>query len=117
MATDQVVPRIQPRIVRVEDRTSLADRARPPNVAAGLQIVRTEQSMVAPDTAESAEQISSVQGPGLDEAATSRDYLQALEMISTAARTMTSIEDESQRIRANALALTHRVRSERIEAD
>ena len=30
---------------------------------------------------------------------------------------MTTIEDESQRIRVNALALTQRVRSERIEAE
>ena len=82
-----------------------------------IQIVRAERSIVARDTSESAEPIASTQGPGLDEAARSRDYLQALEMISTAARTMTSIEDESQRIRVNALALTQRVRSERIEAD
>ena len=59
-----------------------------------------------------------MQGSRLDEAAAkSRDYLQALELIGTAARTMTTIEDESQRIRVNAFALTERVRSERIEAD
>lgn len=121
MANDQRVPRVQPRIVRVEGRTSQADRARLSNVAAALapiQIVRTERSIVARDTSESAEPVASPQGPGLDEATEkSRDYLQALEMISTAARTMTSIEDESQRIRVNALALTQRVRSERMEAD
>jgi hypothetical protein len=121
MATDQSVPRIQPRIVRVEDRTSWADRARPAGAAAGLipiQIVRTERSIVARDTSESADPTSSMPGPDFDDvAAKSRDYLQALEMIGTAARTMTSIEDESQRIRVNALALTQRVRSERIEAE
>ena len=121
MATDQAVPRIQPRIVRIEDRTSQADRARPLNAATGLlpvQIVRTERSILGRDTSDTAEPFSSMQGPGLDEAAAkSRDYLQVLDMISTAARTMTSIEDESQRIRVNAFALTERVRSERIEAE
>jgi HPt (histidine-containing phosphotransfer) domain-containing protein len=103
----------------VEDRTSRADRARLPGTATGLipiQIVRTERSIVARDTSDSADPISAMQGPGFDETK-SRDYLQALEMIGTAARTMTSIEDESQRIRVNALALTQRVRSERIEAE
>jgi hypothetical protein len=38
-------------------------------------------------------------------------------MISSAARTITSLEDESQRIKANAFALTQRVRSERLETD
>jgi hypothetical protein len=121
MATDQRVPRIQPRLVRVEGRTSQADHARLLNAATGLipvQIVRTERSIVGRDTSEPAEPMSSMQGLGPDEAAAkSRDCLQALEMIGAAARTMTSIEDESQRIRVNALALTQRVRSERIEAD
>jgi hypothetical protein len=121
MATDQRVSRVQPRIVRVEDRTSQADYPRPPNAATGLipiQIVRSERSIVGRDTSERAEPISSMQGSRPDEGpAKSRDYLQALELISTAARTMTSIEDESQRIRVNAFALTERVRSERFEAD
>ena len=121
MATDQRVSRVQPRLISVEGHASLADHARLPNAAAGvipIQIVRTERSITTLDASESAEPIASTQGPGPDEAAAkSRDYLQALEMISTAARTMTSIEDESQRIRVNALALTHRVRSERIEAE
>ena len=121
MATDQAVPRVQPRLIRIEGHTSQDDRARLPNATAALipiQIVRTERSIAARDVPDSAEPIPSTQDAGPDEAAAkSREYLQALEMISTAARTMTSIEDESQRIRVNALALTHRVRSERIEAE
>jgi NAD(P)-dependent dehydrogenase (short-subunit alcohol dehydrogenase family) len=55
---------------------------------------------------------------GDDEApAKPRNHLESLELISTAARTMASIEDESQRIRANAFAPTQRVRSERLEID
>jgi len=105
-------------VVRVESYTSRADRARPPNAATGLQIVRTERSVVARGTSEPAEPILPGQGPDPGEAAAkSHDYLHALEMISSAARAMTNIEDESQRIRVNALALTQRVRSERIEAD
>jgi DNA repair exonuclease SbcCD ATPase subunit len=43
-------------------------------------------------------------------------YLQALELISGAAHTMASIEDQSQRIQAKALELTQRARSDRLEA-
>ena len=54
---------------------------------------------------------------GGDAQAQSPNYLEALEMISSAALTMASIEDQSHRIRANAFALTQRVRSERFETD
>jgi hypothetical protein len=118
MATDQGTARIQPRLVRVEDSTSQSDPAGPPSSAARLiQIVQTERSSLARST-EAAEPNASIQVSGDDEAAEqSRNYLQTLEIISCAARTMASIEDESQRIRANAFALTQRVRSERLETD
>jgi hypothetical protein len=119
MATDQRAARIQPRLVRVEDRTSQPDRAGPPNsVARLIQVVQTEMSSLASSTSESAEPSASIQVSGDDETAElSRNYLQTLEMISSAARTITSLEDESQRIKANAFALTQRVRSERLETD
>jgi hypothetical protein len=119
MATDQKTARIQPRLVRVEDRTTQADPACPPSSAARLiQVVQAERSGVASGTSEAAEPIASIQVAGDDEASSqARNYLQTLEMISSAARTMATIEDESQRIRANAFALTQRVRSERLEAD
>jgi hypothetical protein len=119
MATDQRMPKLQPRLVRVEDRTTQADPASPSNPAVRLiQVVQAERSSIATRTSESAEPIASIQVAGDDEASSqARNYLQTLEMISTAARTMASIEDESQRIRANAFALTQRVRSERLETD
>jgi hypothetical protein len=119
MATDQRIPRIQPRLVRVEDRATQADPASPPNSATRLiQVIQTEQSSLARSTPEAAEPTASIQIAGDDEnAVQSRNYLQTLEMISSAARTITSLEDESQRIRANAFALTQRVRSERLETD
>jgi isoleucyl-tRNA synthetase len=119
MATDQKMLRIQPRLVRVEDRTTPADSADSPHSATRLiQVVQTEPARVAPVTPASAEPTASIQVPGDDEAAVqSRNYLHTLEMIGSAARTMVSIEEESQRIRANAFALTQRVRSERLETD
>jgi hypothetical protein len=117
MATDQRTARIQPRLVRVED-SSQPDRVGSPNsVARLIQVVQTEMSSLASSTAESAEP-SAIQVSGDDETAEqSRNYLHTLEMISSAARTITSLEDESQRIKANAFALTQRVRSERLETD
>jgi len=119
MATDQRTARIQPRLVRVEDRTTQADPAGAPNPAVRLiQVVQAERSSAAASTSESGEPVASIQVAGDDEAsAQARNYLQTLEMISSAARTMATIEDESQRIRANAFALTQRVRSERLETD
>jgi prophage tail gpP-like protein len=119
MATDQRTARIQPRLVRVEDRTTQADPASSPNPAVRLiQVVQAEQSHLATGTSEAPEPVSAIQVAGDDEAsAQARNYLQTLEMISSAARTMATIEDESQRIRANAFALTQRVRSERLETD
>ena len=119
MATDQRMPRIQPRLVRVEDSTSLPDAAAPPSSGARLiQIVQTDRSSAARSTSEATERVASIQVSGDDEAAEqSRNYLQTLDIISCAARTMASIEDESQRIRANAFALAQRVRSERLETD
>lgn len=119
MATEQRVHRTQPRLVAVEDLTSQAESVWSPKSAARLlQVVETELTAVARSTPESAAPIASPQGPGADAAPEkSRNYLQALELLSGAARTMATIEDESQRIRANAIALTQRVRSERIEAD
>jgi hypothetical protein len=118
MATDQRTARIQPRLVRVEDGTNQPDRVGSPNsVARLIQVVQTEMSSLASSTAESAEP-SAIQVSGDDETAEqSRNYLHTLEMISSAARTITSLEDESQRIKANAFALTQRVRSERLETD
>jgi hypothetical protein len=117
MATDQRTTRNQPRLVRVED-SSQSDRVGPPNsVARLIQVVQTEMSNLASSTPESAEP-SAIQVSGDDETAEqSRNYLHTLEMISSAARTITSLEDESQRIKANAFALTQRVRSERLETD
>jgi hypothetical protein len=119
MATEQRVPRVQPRLVRVEDSTSQADVAWSPKSAARLlQVVESELPALARTASEPAEPTSSMQCPVAVEApAQSRNYLQALEMLGSAARAMATIEDESQRIRANAFALTQRVRSERIEAD
>jgi hypothetical protein len=119
MATDQRISRLQPRLVRVEDRPTQAEPASPPNTATRLiQVIQTEQSSLARSAPETADPTASIQISGDDEtAAQSRNYLQTLEMISTAARTITSLEDESQRIRANAFALTQRVRSERLETD
>jgi septal ring factor EnvC (AmiA/AmiB activator) len=119
MATDQRTARIQPRLVKVEDGTGQPDRIGPPSsVARLIQAVQTEMSSLASSTAESAEPGASIQVSGDDETAVqSRNYLQTLEMISSAARTITSLEDESQRIKANAFALTQRVRSERLETD
>lgn len=117
MATDHRTARNQPRLVRVED-SSQPDRVGSPNsVARLIQVVQTEMSSLASSTAESAEP-SAIQVSGDDETAEqSRNYLHTLEMISSAARTITSLEDESQRIKANAFALTQRVRSERLETD
>ena len=119
MATDQRTARIQPRLVRVEDRAIQADPAGSANPAVRLiQAVQAEQSNLATGTSDAAEPVASIQVAGDDEASTqARNYLQTLEIISSAARTMATIEDESQRIRANAFALTQRVRSERLEAD
>lgn len=43
--------------------------------------------------------------------------VQALELISCAVQTMTSLEDQSKRIQATALALTKQTRSERVEVN
>jgi len=119
MATDQRTARNQPRLVRVEDGAGQPDRVGPQNsVARLIQVVQTEMSSLASSSSESGEPGASIQVSGDDEnAAQSRNYLQTLEMISSAARTITSLEDESQRIKANAFALTQRVRSERLETD
>jgi hypothetical protein len=106
-------------LVRVEDGTSQPDRAGPSNsVGRLIQVVQKEMSSLASSTPESAEPSASIQVSGDDETAVqSRNYLQTLDMISSAARTITSLEDESHRIKANAFALTQRVRSERLETD
>ncbi|HWX57885.1 hypothetical protein [Bradyrhizobium sp.] len=117
MAVEQRVSRIQPRLVVVEERFSQADAAWPSNAAAqSIQIVQTERSTPAGNAPEFAAPIASMPDGG-DAQAQSPNYHEALEMISSAALTMASIEDQSHRIRANAFALTQRVRSERFETD
>ena len=109
---------MQPRLIKLEDRVGQPNPSWPVNVAAQpIQLVKTESVMDASSASESNSPNSPLRDPSAAAAtATPPNYLETLEMISGAALTMASIEDQSQRIRANALALTQRVRSDRLEA-
>src|SRR5690348_8527656 len=90
MADEPKMHITQPRLVALEDLTSQAEPVWSPKSAAKLlQVVETELTAVARSTAESAAPISSPQGPAAEAAPEkSRNYLQALELLSGAARTM-----------------------------
>jgi hypothetical protein len=116
MTIEQRLPKMHPRLVKLEDRVGQPNPSWPLSAAAQtIQLVKTESAMETSSASES-DQPSSP--PSAEDAkANPPNYLETLEMISGAALTMASIEDQSQRIRANALALTQRVRSDRHEAN
>jgi hypothetical protein len=111
MATETIAVKAQPRLVIAGERviqTGSVWPIKPPDPPAPLRQPQASNSMA---TATSIGPISS----HLLKAEDAPNCVQALELISCAAQTMTSIEHQSKRIQATALALTRHTRSERVE--
>ena len=110
MATENSALRAQPRLVVAGERVVQPGPVRP--IKAVEQPVQLHSA--AAGNALPAPPIGPI-ASHLLKADDAPNCVQALELISCAAQTMTSMEHQSKRIQATALALTRHTRSERVE--
>ncbi len=111
MTTENTASKAQPRLVVAGERVIQAGSVWPiKSTVQPVQVLHPEKSSCT-YTAPSIGPISS----HLLKADDAPNCVQALELISCAAQTMTTMEHQSKRIQATALALTRHTRSERVE--
>jgi valyl-tRNA synthetase len=111
MATENIAVKAQPRLVIAAERVIQTGSVWPLKPAEQPAPVRQSENSSSMPMATSIGPIAS----HLLKAEDAPNCVQALELISCAAQTMTSIEHQSKRIQATALALTRHTRSERVE--
>lgn len=116
MTAETRTSQAHPRLVGAGDHGSQAGSVRALSAALG-HAVWNDRSRAACPGPQSAEPIS-LHVLGAEEAQMMpNDCLEALELISSAAHAMATIEDQSQRVQSKAFALIQRIRSERIESN